>query len=110
MPSAPRRQQQSHEGSIAGSWLPRIIQGNRPWHHDVAVKHEIAGGSNVGASTKVPSHHQWDAALTPCGHMECTISSIELIRPPSPKDASVSDGLRVQQKKMDSAVVLRNRW
>ncbi|RNF09539.1 hypothetical protein TcG_09541 [Trypanosoma cruzi] len=58
MPSALRQQQQSHEGSIAGSWLPRIIQGNRPWHHDVAVKHEIARGSNVGASTKMPSQHQ----------------------------------------------------
>ncbi|RNC57271.1 hypothetical protein TcCL_ESM05109 [Trypanosoma cruzi] len=30
--------------------------------------------------------------LTPCGYTECTVSSIEVVRRPSLKDASVDDG------------------
>ncbi|RNE98431.1 hypothetical protein TcG_12317 [Trypanosoma cruzi] len=37
-------------------------------------------------------HPSMTRRLTPCGHAERTISSIELIRPPSLKAASVSDG------------------
>ncbi|RNC33856.1 hypothetical protein TcCL_Unassigned03415 [Trypanosoma cruzi] len=37
-------------------------------------------------------HQPMTRRLTPCGHTECTVSSIDLILRPSLEDASVSDG------------------
>ncbi|RNC40424.1 hypothetical protein TcCL_NonESM10098 [Trypanosoma cruzi] len=68
--------------------------------HGNGIRPQPAAGTQRTRSKQSPKephaeadpHPSTTRRLTPCGHTECTVSSIDLIRRPSLKDASVSDG------------------
>ncbi|RNC31841.1 hypothetical protein TcCL_Unassigned05615 [Trypanosoma cruzi] len=76
--------------ATASSSVPRPTG----YSHSPLPTHSAHGASNLPSThtRKRSPHPPTTRRLSPCSHTEHTISSIELTRRPSLKDASVSDG------------------
>ncbi|RNC33790.1 hypothetical protein TcCL_Unassigned03483 [Trypanosoma cruzi] len=86
---APATKQKNPQGKYC-----RLLNspGNTGYGHNPAAN--AHGASNLPSThtRKRSPHPPTTRRLSPCGHTECTFSSIEIIRRPSLKDASVDDG------------------
>ncbi|RNC41700.1 hypothetical protein TcCL_NonESM08728 [Trypanosoma cruzi] len=76
--------------ATASSSIPRTTRHG----HSPQPTHYAHGASNhpMGHAQKRFLIRPMKRCLTPCGHTECTVSSIDLILLPSLKAASVIDG------------------